>query len=434
MSGAHSRLAAGEVLMTILEERRTLDEALAITRSFGRLTGADRGFARAMVSAALRQLGQIEIGLQPFLNRPLETATPPSRAFLLIGAAQLWLMDTPPHAAVGETVAAAKLWPRAKKAAGFLNAILRKAAADRKAFDEAPMLNVWPDWLQMTAVGDLGQTRAEALALAQMSEPNLHLTPKSGALDQIEAAFAEAEIETERLPTGSLMVPSGAVEAFPLYEDGVWWVQDTAAALPAKLLSGGADKTLVDLCAAPGGKTMQLAATGAKVFAVDRSAKRLTRVDDNLTRTGLRAQVTLEAENGETWRPQKLGTMIDGVLVDAPCSALGTLRRHPEGPWIKQADDIARYPAVQKRLLKAAIDLVRPGGEIIYCVCSPFSAEGIEVVREVLDEQTCARKPVLPADVPGFETCLTAEGDVLTLPGEDMAHDTFFIARLIKTG
>lgn len=433
MSGAHSRLAAAEVLMNVLEERRTLDEALALTRSFGRLTGPDRGFARAMASAALRQLGQIEIGLQPFLNRPLDTATPPSRAFLLIGAAQLWLMDTAPHAAVGETVAGAKLWPRAQKAAGFLNAVLRKAAADRTAFDEAPILNVWPDWLQMTAVADLGQPRAEALALAQMSEPNLHLSSKPGTIDQIEAAFASEEIETERLPSGSLMVPSGAVDAFPLYEDGVWWVQDTAAALPAKLLGGGADKTLVDLCAAPGGKTMQLAATGARVFAVDRSAKRLERVADNLDRTNLAEKTFLEAENGEKWRPQKLGTRIDGVLVDAPCSALGTLRRHPEGPWIKKADDVARYPGVQKRLLQAAIEMVETGGEIVYCVCSPFSAEGIDVVSDVLRQGSCVRKPATPQEVAGFENCLTADGDLLTLPSEDMAHDAFFISRLVKT-
>jgi len=433
MSGAHSRLAAAEVLMTVLDERRTLDEALALTRSFGKLTGPDRGFARAMASAALRQLGQLELGLAPFLNRPLETATPPSRALLLIGAAQLWLMETPPHAAVGETVAAAKLWPRAKKAAGFLNAVLRKAVSSRQAFDEAPILNVWPDWLQLTAVSDLGQARAEQLALAQMSEPNLHLTCKPNKVDEVAAAFSEAGIETELMPSGSLMAPTGAVETFPLYDDGVWWVQDTAAALPAKLLSGGADKTLADLCAAPGGKTMQLAATGARVFAVDRSAKRLTRVEENLERTKLADKVSLDAEAGETWQPQVIGTHIDGILVDAPCSALGTLARHPEGPWIKQSDDVARYPAVQKRLLKAALDLLKPGGELVYCVCSPLSTEGYEVVAAALELGTCERKPVTADEVPGFEDCLTSKGDVLTLPGDKMPHDAFFISRLVKT-
>lgn len=418
--------------MCVLEERRTLDEALLLTRSFNALRGADRGFARAMASATLRQLGRLELGLEPFLNRPLQTATPPSRALLLIGAAQLWLMDTPPHAAVGETVAAAKLWPRAKKAAGFLNAVLRKAGSARDAFDAAPTLNIWPDWLQLTAVHDLGQIRAEQLADIQMSEPNLHLTCKNGQIDTVQAAFEAAGIETERLPSGSLMVPSGQVEAFPLYEDGLWWVQDTAAALPAKLLIGGPNKTLVDLCAAPGGKTMQLAATGAHVYAVDRSAKRLTRVSENLARTQLSESVSIEAADGEIWRPQKIGEKVDGVLVDAPCSALGTLRRHPEGPWIKQAGDVARYPAVQTRLLKAALDLVRTGGELVYCVCSPFSAEGIDVVTHLLETGTCNRKPITPEEVPGFEACLTRDGDLLTLPADHMAHDAFFIARLAK--
>lgn len=433
MSGARSRLAAAEILMMVLEERRTLDEALAQTRSFDGLTGPDRGFARAMVSSALRQLGQLELGLGPLLNRPLETATPPSRALLLIGAAQLWLLETPPHAAVGETVAAAKLWPRAKKAAGFLNAILRKAVDDRAAFESAPVLNVWPDWLQLTMVSDLGQARAEQLAEAQMSEPNLHLTCKPEALNSILAAFAQAGIETELMASGSLMVPTGTVEAFPLYKTGNWWVQDTAAALPAKLLTGGPDKTLVDLCAAPGGKTMQLAATGARVFAVDRSARRLERVKDNLTRTGLLENVSLEVENGETWRPQKHSTRIDGILVDAPCSALGTLRRHPEGPWIKQGDDVARYPAVQKRLLQASLELLKPGGELVYCVCSPLSSEGEAVIEDILPEGTCMRKAMKAADVPGFEHCVTSKGDLLTLPGSDMPHDAFYISRLVKT-
>ena len=432
MSGAKARLAAAEVLMLVLEQQRTLDEAMALTRSFEALAGPDRGFARAMASTALRQLGQIEIGLQPFLNRPLDTATPPSRALLIIGAAQLWLMDTPAHAGVGETVAAAKLWPRARKAAGFLNAVLRKVAASRTAFDEAPALSVWPDWLQAVATADLGSEKAEQLAKAQTSEPNLHLICKPDALNEIRSAFAAADIETEDLPSGVLMVPTGAVETYPLYDEGVWWVQDIAAALPARLLEGTPEKTLVDLCAAPGGKTMQLAATGAKVYAVDRSAKRLARVADNLARTKLADKAILDAEDGEIWRPQKLAEKIDGVLVDAPCSALGTLRRHPEGPWIKSFEDVARYPDIQKRLLSAALDLLRPGGTLVYCVCSPFSEEGVDVIHQALDARTCIRHPIQPGDVPGFEAQITDKGDLLTLPGPDFAHDAFFISRVTK--
>lgn len=415
--------------MTVMEERRTLDEALALTQSFTKLSGPDRGFARAMVSAALRQLGQINAGLQPFLNRPLETATPPSRAFLQIGAAQLWIMETPAHAAVGETVAGAKLWPRAKKSAGFLNAVLRKVAADRSAFDKAPAMDVWPAWLQLVAAASLGREGATQLATAQMHEPNLHLSCRPEDLSRIEAAFTAEDIETEVLASGSIMVPTGAVEAFPLYDEGLWWVQDTAAALPAKLLGGGEGEILVDLCAAPGGKTMQLAATGADVFAVDRSAKRLGRVEENLTRTGLMDRVELAAADGEHWRPEKA---VDGVLVDAPCSALGTLRRHPEGPWIKKADDVARYPGVQARLLSAAIDMVKPGGQIVYCVCSPLGAEGADVVDAELAKGLCARDPIRADEIAGFEHALTRNGDVLTLPGGDFDHDAFYICRLVR--
>lgn len=432
MSGARSRLAAAEILMNVLEERRTLDEALSLTRSFESLSGPDRGFARAMASAALRQLGRLQIGLAPFLNRPLDTATPPARALLLIGAAQLWLMETPSHAGVGETVAAAKLWPRAKQSAGFLNAVLRKAAANRDAFEASPPLSIWPEWLQDTAIADLGTARAERLAYAQMSEPNLHLSCKPGQTELIEADFAASNIETERLPSGSLMVPSGAVDTYPRYASGDWWVQDSAAALPAKLLSGGHGRVLVDLCAAPGGKTMQLTATGAKVYAVDRSAKRLRRVAENLQRTGMQEHAILVAENGETWRPDTLGEKIDGVLVDAPCSALGTLRRHPEGPWIKRKDDLDRYPDIQKRLLIAALDLVRIGGEVIYCVCSPFSHEGSSVVQSVLRSGQASRKPIQKAEITGFEPCLSPEGNVLTLPDDTRHHDAFFMARLVR--
>lgn len=429
MSGARSRLAAAEVLMTTLEERRTLDEAMALTPSFGKLSGADRGFARAMASAALRQLGQINDGLAPFLNRPLDTATPPSRAFLQVGAAQMWIMGTPDHAAVSETVTAAKMWPRARKSAGFLNAVLRKVAADRTAFDAAGVTSVWPDWLQKAMIEGLGEETATAMASLQTREPSLHLSCKPGHIANVEAAFEEAGLETVRLPGGSLKVPSGAVETFPLYEDGLWWVQDSAAALPATLLKADPGQHIVDLCAAPGGKTMQLASTGATVTAIDRSGKRLERVKENLARTKLAAHTTLVTANAEEWRPK---APVDGVLVDAPCSALGTLRRHPEGAWIKHSDDVARYPDIQKRLLRAAIDMLKPGGYAIYCVCSPLPTEGADIVDAILKDGLCARAPLDPADIPGFEAALTAAGDVVTTPTGGVDTDAFFVARLRK--
>jgi len=426
MSGARSRLAAAEVLMCVLEERRTLDEAMVLTKSYALLKGPDRGFARAMASTALRQLGRIDAGLAPFLSRPLETATPPSRALLQVGGAQIWLMDTAAHAAVGETVAAAKLWPRARKAAGFLNAVLRKAAENREAFDASPALDTWPDWLGHTMTESLGADTAAALATHQQSEPSLQLSAK-GDPAELAAKMAEAGTETVLLTNGTLQLPTGQIETLPLFETGDWWVQDAGASLPAKLINARPDQHIVDLCAAPGGKTMQLAATGARVSAIDRSSKRLERLSENLKRTNLAENTHVLAALGEEWTPK---APVDAVLVDAPCSALGTLRRHPEGAWIKHSDDVARYPAIQARLLEAAISMTKPGGTIVYCVCSPLPIEGLDIVEAAIKDGLCVREPITPGDVTGFADRLTENGDLLTLPGGEIASDIFYIARL----
>ena len=327
MSGAYARLAAAQLIMTVLEERRTLDEALASTDSFESLSGPDRGFARAMASAALRYLGRIDLGLAPFLDRPLETAPPPSRALLRIGAAQTWILETADHAVVGETVAAAKLWPRAHRATGFLNAVLRKVVADRSAFDDAPVEAVWPSWLRTVISGSLGADAAISLDRAQTQQPDMYLTPKDGDPGRLANA-----VSGEVVGDHSVKVETNTIEALPGFEDGDWWVQDIAATLPARLLNATADDVVLDICAAPGGKTMQLAATGATVTALDRSKPRLKRLKQNLWRTGFKGKVEVIQADAETWTPP---APVDKILLDAPCSALGTLRRHPEGAWIK---------------------------------------------------------------------------------------------------
>lgn len=426
MSGARSRLAAAEVLMCVLEERRTLDEAMTLTKSYAQLTGADRGFARAMASCALRQLGRINAGLAPFLSRPLDTATPPSRALLQVGAAQVWLMETAAHAAVGETVAAAKLWPRARKAAGFLNAVLRKAASDRIAFDAAPATAAWPDWLAQTMAESLGPDTATAMAAHQQTEPSLQLTAKTSP-DALLAQMQGAGLKAAQLANGTVQVPTGQIEAMPGFTSGDWWVQDAGASLPAKLINAQVGQHIVDLCAAPGGKTMQLATSGARVTAIDRSSKRLERLRDNLKRTALAENTMVLAKAGEDWTPDD---SVDAVLVDAPCSALGTLRRHPEGAWIKHPDDVARYPAIQSRLLKAAFQMTKPGGTVVYCVCSPLASEGSTIVNAAIEAGLCVRQPIEATDVPGFADRRTPEGDLLTLPGGEISSDIFYISRL----
>ncbi|MAU65907.1 RsmB/NOP family class I SAM-dependent RNA methyltransferase [Hyphomonas sp.] len=441
MSGALVRRAAADLLFLTLEKRRTLDQAMAESPSFGGLDGPDRAFARAIASAALRDLGRIDCALAPLLSRPLQAASPAIRALLRAGAVQLWRMDVPEHAAVSETVEAAKDWPDARSGGAFLNAVLRRAAAERPDLDALPVTAIWPDWLAAAFEDSLGADGAARLAAAQLGEPGIYLTAKGSA-----AAVAEVT-GGELLTSGSVRAPGGPVEALAEYGSGDWWGQDPAAALPAKLLMGcasdGPDKsgivmdksgmvmgkspeiTAIDLCAAPGGKTLQLCAAGLDVIAVDRSKPRLKRLEENLTRTGLSAAII--TADAETWRPE---TSADLLLLDAPCSALGTLRRHPEGAWIKRETDIARFPDVQYRLLKAATEMVRPGGTILYCVCTPLKAEGVDVVDRAIADGLVTRLPVTPEEAPGFADSITDHGDVLTLPGEGAEHDAFFMARL----
>ncbi|MEO0982887.1 MAG: RsmB/NOP family class I SAM-dependent RNA methyltransferase [Pseudomonadota bacterium] len=426
MSGADSRRAAAELLIETLERRRTLDEALETATAFNALQGSDRAFARAMASAALRQLGRIDAGLAPFLNRSLDETGPEPRALLRVGAAQLWLMDTPGHAAVGETVAAAKSWRAAAPASGFLNAVLRRAASDRTAFEAAPALAVWPDWLQRAMVDSLGRDGADALAQAQAAPPRLHLIPKDGDAVGLAQRFGG---ETRSEDVVALADP-GPIEALPGYADGDWWVQDAAAALPARLLSAQPGERVFDLCAAPGGKTLQLAAAGADVVAVDRSAARLKRLRENLSRAKLAGEVQVVQAELSAWRPD---APADKILLDAPCSALGTLRRHPEGAWIKSPGDVARYPKVQSELLKAAAACLKPGGTLVYCVCTPLRAEGCDVVDAAVEGGEFVRAPIASAEAPGFETVITPKGDALTLPRGGADCDAFYMARLRRT-
>lgn len=423
MSGARSRQAAADLLIETLDNRRTLDEAMVTSQFFERLSGPDRGFARAMASAALRQLGRIDKGLAPFLTRSLDTATPPARALLRVGAAQAWLMETPPHAVVSETVDAAKSWARAKSAAGFLNAVLRKVVSDRSHFDKAPVISVWPDWLTVAMMTSLGVEAAGRIAEAQLVEPELHLTPKSPD----EAGALAASLEGQVIGPGSVSVPTGRIAEMEGFEGGDWWVQDVAAALPARLLGAQPGEMVFDLCAAPGGKTMQLAATGAKIVALDRSASRLERVSENLARTGLSDDVEIVAAKLEDWTPSQPA---DRILLDAPCSALGTLRRHPEGAWIKSPDDIARFPEVQARLLEASARMLKPGGTLIYCVCTPLSREGVEVVDRVVAGGLLERAPISADEAGDFANGVTGHGDVLTSPNGQYGHDFFFVSRL----
>lgn len=421
MSGAPARLAAGHLLNLVLDKRRTLDDALAADEAYNALEGADRAFARAIASSALRHLGWIDRAVAPLISRPLAATGAEIRALIRTGAAQLWFMDVPAHAAVSETVEATRLWHPARSGGSFLNAALRRVSETASPAASLSALALWPDWLAARLGSAYGREAAERLALAQLEEPALHLSARSdpGRVAEITGGALLAD--------GTVELPGGAVDQLPGYEAGDWWVQDAAARLPAKLLAPQPGERILDLCAAPGGKTLQLAAAGAEVTALDRSRPRLQRLTENLARTGLHAEVIVA--DGEAWQaPAPFGK----ILLDAPCSALGTLRRHPEGAWIKTEADAARFPAVQARLLAAARGMLTPGGTLIYCVCTPLPAEGADIVEAAIKQGGFIRQPVQPGEIPGFEASLTPAGDLLTLPRPGHLHDAFYIARLTR--
>jgi 16S rRNA (cytosine967-C5)-methyltransferase len=370
------------------------------------------------------------------LKRPLDELQPPLQALLRIGAAQLWIMNVADHAAVSATVEAAGKWDDARKGGGLINAVLRRAAREGDAFANSPVTAVWPDWLAARMKASLGAAQAEELALAQLDEPPIDLTLRSA-----EDAEAWAErLEAELLPNGSLRLQSGAgLMELPGFAEGAWWVQDTAAALPAKLLGDVRGQAVADLCAAPGGKAMQLAAMGAKLFAIDMSRQRIARLRENAERAKL--PMTIVESDARMWRPEQ---PLDAVLLDAPCSALGIIRRHPEGVWRRDPKDLVRYPAIQRALVDAAHDMLRPGGRLVYSVCTPVPEEGREIIEAAIIAGGWKRAVIARAEIAGFQDSLTADGDLLTLPRArvsgaapgvesataPMNSDAFYIARL----
>ncbi len=425
--GAHARLAAARLLAGVLASRRTLDDSLATEPAYTALAGPDRAFARAMASAALRHLGRIDAVLVPLIDRPRARVSEAVMALIRVGAAQLWLLGTAEHAAVAASVAAAKAAPDTAPATGLVNAVLRRAAGAADRLAAQPAAATWPDWLGADFRRSLGAAATEALAEAQLEVPELHLTASGDA-----AVLAEA-VGGRVIVPGSVAVPAGAVEGLAGFEEGTWWVQDVAAALAARVLAPRPGERVFDLCAAPGGKTLQLAAAGASVVAVDRSKPRLRRLRENLARTGLGDRVEVVAAPLESWTPEQPA---DAILLDAPCSALGTLRRHPEGAWIKTPADVQRFPEVQARLLAAAAGWLAPGGRLVYCVCTPRAEEGRDVIDAACSDGTWHRDPVEPVDAAGFAASLTPTGDLLTLPGipgNPSGHDAFFVSRLRRS-
>lgn len=430
-AGWQSRLAAAQLVWAAMTRGEDLETAMGSSPAFRLLEGADRGFARAMASATLRAVGRIDWALGGMVQRPLPEIEPPVLALLRAGAAQLWLMKVAEHAAVSATVEAAAHWDIARRGGGLVNAVLRRAAREADAFEQSPVEAVWPDWLSAKLKSALGAERAGAMARLQLEEPAIDLTLR----DTSDATGWAEKLGAELLPNGSIRLPAGvALAELPGFAEGAWWVQDVAASLPVRMLGDVAGLAVADLCAAPGGKSMQLAARGARLSAVEMSAQRIVRLRENAARTGLAVDVV--QADARTWRPPVL---LDAVLLDAPCSALGVIRRHPEGVWRRDPKDLARYPQVQRALVDAAAEMLNPGGILVYSVCTPSPEEGREIIEAAVASGAWKRRPIGVGETPGFEHSLTPEGDLLTAPAAFAADapqtrsDVFFVARLERT-
>ena len=435
--GLAARRIAADILDGVLHKHRTLDDQLdgaGAHPGLKALADRDRALMRRLVATILRRLGTLGHLLSRLLDRGIPTDAPRAQSALLIGAAQILWMDVPDHAAVDLSVRLVQSDRRAAKYAGLVNAVLRRCAREGQPLIEevkSQTLDI-PPWLLARWIGAYGEATAREMAAAIGNEPSLDITVKA------DAPQWASRLHGETLPTGTVRtLLQGSVTMLPGFAEGQWWVQDAAAALPARVFGDIAGKTIVDLCAAPGGKTAQLALAGARVTAVDRSPARMARLRDNLARLSLQADdvVTDAAE----WPGSNGG--YDGVLVDAPCTSTGTIRRHPDVAWLRQEADIAALSALQKRLLQKAVALLKPGGTLVYCTCSLEPEEGEQAIAALLAaESSMRRAPVEADEVANLGEILTTEGDLRTLPCH-LPHsdprlgglDGFYAARLVKS-
>jgi len=414
------RKAAVLLLIRVLQKHQLLEEIL--NPVLKGLSPRDRALARALASTTIRHLGVIDALIDKMLERPLPDKAFEIRHILRIGIAQILYLKIPSHAAVHDTV---ELVPLTSKHRGLVNALLRRT--DRQGAKLLGQLNIprrnTPDWLWSSWEGHYGTEVASQIAEAHLNEASLDFSIKSNPEKW------QKELEAEALPTGSLRRKSGGdISELPGFIEGEWWVQDVSAALPALLFGDMAGKTILDACAAPGGKTAQLANAGANVIALDRSKARMVRLEENLARLHLTANLQIgDAEKYESDTP------LDGILLDAPCSSTGTLRRHPDVAYLKSQQDVDKLVGLQARLLDAASRQLKPGGTLVYSVCSLQPEEGEQQIEALLSrDPSLKRQSVSASEVGGASEFIDDAGDLRCLPFHMGGMDGFFASRLVK--
>ncbi|MEZ5812369.1 MAG: RsmB/NOP family class I SAM-dependent RNA methyltransferase [Rhizobiaceae bacterium] len=436
--GLAARKTAARLLAAIVD-RRTPADGLTDDHhghpQYLALEPRDRALVRAILATTLRYRMTISAMLAERLDRPLPANAATLGHILHVALAQMLFLDVPDRAAVDLAVAHAGDDPRTRRFAGLVNAVLR-AIGRRKTARLPTVLEKTvdaPDWFAARLAGVYGDEKATAILEAHRRPAPVDLTVR----DQPQA-WAE-RLGGIVTPTGSVRLAKldGPVGALPGYEEGAWWVQDAAAALPSRLLGDVAGRDVADLCAAPGGKTAQIASAGARVTAVDISKNRLSRLAENLRR--LRLEATVIAADLTTFEPEM---PFDAVLLDAPCSSTGTVRRHPDVPWTKTPDDIAKLADLQSRLLAETVRLTKPGGVIVFANCSLDPTEGEAVAEQFVGETPEVEAlPVAPGEIAGIDGWITERGWLRTTPADmDLGRpeisgmDGFFAARFRRRG
>ncbi len=421
-----------DLLSKVLDRKTALDVALDQSEAFAKLETRDRGFVRMLLTTTLRRLGQIDDLIISAQNRPNVTKTPVVLNILRLGVTQLFFMDVPDHAAVDTSVRLTEDMQMTKQK-GFVNAILRsliRNGRSRLEKQDSARLNV-PEWLLKMWIADYGIATAAQIAESHMREAPLDITVKN----KDKRSEIARTLDATELTIGTIRRASGGnVRALEGFDSGKWWVQDAAAALPATLFGDLNGHHVIDMCAAPGGKTLQLAANGAQVTAIDRSAKRLKRLEENLVRMELQNNVTIEVSDAASWRP---ATPPTHMLLDAPCSATGTMRRHPDTGYLKSPQDIEGLTRIQTRLLDHAAEILSVDGVLIYCTCSLQKDEGERQIDDFLNRhKNFKRLPITTDEVGRYERLVDQNGDVRILPfylEDEGGIDGFFISRLKKS-
>jgi 16S rRNA (cytosine967-C5)-methyltransferase len=418
-AGLAARKAALGMLSQVLRQRRPLDSQFDSLKT---LAPRDAGFARALASQSLRHFGMLDAVIRHFVPKPLSPhKAGPATEILLLGACELLVLKVAAHAAVDAANNLAAADDKAVHFKSLINAVLRRIAREGESVrsgKDRSRLNT-PDWLWTRWSAQYGNDIARAIAESHAREAPLDITLKSDGV-----VFPESR---SLLGLSRRVSAESRVEELPGFAEGSWWVQDVAATLPVALLGDVAGKRVIDLCAAPGGKTLQLAARGALVTAVELDPTRANRIRENLARTGLHANV-IESDARDFKSAAPL------VLLDAPCTATGTIRRHPDLPWIKSAADVTAQAALSYDLLESAAAMVEPDGLLVFAVCSLEREEGEEQVAAFLGAHPEFRRvPVTATDVFDHSEWITSDGDLRTLPchlSELGGMDGFYAARL----